>query len=257
MPDEDLRGAGVLITRPLQTADELIEAVERRGGRAIRFPVLEILPRSIQAIRTDADALRPADVTIFVSRNAASFGASLASGRIAAVGPSTAAALESAGRTVDILPSEGFDSEHLLEEPELRNATGKVFRIVRGNEGRELLADELEKRGGRVEYLAVYERRLPEYADKELAGIAASFDLGEIDAVVVMSVQSLLNLDSLLSANCAEALQRTLLVTPAARVLKEAQKHGADRPAVLAASPRTDDIVDAIMTATSELRRKQ
>lgn len=251
MPDPDLAGMAVLNTRPERTANELTEAVRTRGGEIVAFPVLEIVPRKSEAVAADADTLPAADVTIFVSRNAAEFGSGFASGRIAAVGPATAEALEARGLKVDIVPVGGFDSEHLLKDPDLVNAEDRSFRIVRGDAGRELLADELSRRGGRVDYLAVYERRRPSYSDEELDEIAERINGGDIGAIVVMSVQSLENLDALIPAKCAEAFQRTPLVTPAARVIKELRMRGPDRPAALAASPRPDDILDAIVTATA------
>lgn len=251
MPDLDLAGTVVLNTRPTQTANELTEAIRSHGGRVVAFPVLEIAPRDAEAVRAEAEALPAADVTIFVSRNAAEFGSRFASGRVAAVGPATASALEARGCHVDIVPESGFDSEHLLESPELVDADGRTFRIVRGDAGRELLADELSNRGGRVDYLAVYERRLPDYSDAELNDIADLFSSGDVDAIVVMSVKTLENLDALMPANCAEAFHRTPLVSPAARVIKELHKRGPGRPAALAASPRPDDILDAIVTATA------
>ncbi len=255
MPDRDLAGAAVLNTRPTQTAKELTEAVLAHGGRVVAFPVLEIVPRELDAVREDADGLPAADVTIFVSRNAAEFGSEFASGRIAAVGPATAAALEARGLGVDIVPADGFDSEHLLDEPELRNAEGQSFRIVRGDSGRDLLADELAARGASVDYLAVYERRPPSYSDDALRELAERINGGKVDAIVVMSVQSLENLDALMPAECTAAFHRTPLVTPATRVIIELQTRGPDRPAALAASPRPDDILDAIVIATAEPRR--
>ena len=46
MSERLLDGAGVLVTRPRQQADELVEAIEARGGIAISFPVIEIVPRN-------------------------------------------------------------------------------------------------------------------------------------------------------------------------------------------------------------------
>lgn len=255
MPERDLEGVSVMNTRPSQTATELTEAVAARGGVVVEFPVLEIVPRDRDEVREEADRLPDADVTVFVSRNAADFGSDFTSGRVAAVGPATAAVLESRRCNVDILPSNGFDSEHLLDEPDLTNAEGRVFRIVRGNAGRELLADELSRRGARVDYLSVYERRLPDYSDETISDVAGRFNEGRVDVIVVMSVASLENLDALVPADCVEAFHRTPLVTPAARVIKELKTRGPDRPAALAASPRPDDILDAIVTATSDPRR--
>lgn len=255
MPDRRLAGAVVLNTRPTQTAAELSAAVESRGGTIVTFPVLEIASRDRESVIQHVKALPDADVTIFISRNAAELGGEFASGRVAAIGPATASALESQGLAVDIHPAHGFDSEHLLAEPAFVEAKGMTIRIVRGDGGRDLLESELSQLGARVDYVDVYERRLPTHPESMTVSVADRITAGGIDAIVVMSVQSLDHLDALLPERCSDAFHRTPLVTPATRVIKELHARGPDRPATLAASPRPDDIVDAIVTATTKPRR--
>ena len=240
-------GVGVLVTRPRQQSAELTAAIDAAGGRSIPFPVIEIVPRSMTEIDEDSARLHTPDIVIYVSRNAVEHGLAWNSrGLVAAVGPSTAAALEAAGRIVDIVPEIGFDSESLLAEPAMNDVAGKTVRIVRGIGGRELLADTLRERGASVEYLAVYERRLPSYPDTELDELARRWLSGDIDVVTVMSVESLKNLLTLLPASCITALAKTPLVTPAARVLKEAQERLPDCTVILAAGPAADEMVGAI-----------
>lgn len=252
MPEHALAGIGVLVTRPTQQAQELVDAIQARGGTAIRFPVIDIVARNAAAIVADSAVLHHPDLVIFISRNAVLHGLSYAAGAtVAAVGPATAAALESAGRKVDVRPKSGFDSEHLLMEPELINIAGKTVRIIRGNDGRELLADTLRKRGARVEYLSVYDRRVPSYSDAELAELATRWQNGEINVVTAMSVESVRNLAALLPDSCLQRLCRGALVTPAARVLKEALKVFPGTLATLAAGPQASDMVDAIVQHTA------
>lgn len=240
-------GGGVLVTRPRQQSAELAAAIDAAGGRSILFPVIEIVPRSTTAVEEDSAGLHAPDIVIYVSRNAVEHGLNWNShGAVAAVGPSTAAALEAAGRIVDIVPARGFDSESLLAEPAMNDVAGKTVRIVRGIGGRELLAETLRERGASVEYQEVYERRLPSYTDAELEELARRWQAGDIGAVAVMSVESLKNLLTLLPASCLPALAKTPLVTPAARVLKEAQERLPDCTVVVAASPAADDMVRAI-----------
>jgi uroporphyrinogen-III synthase len=244
-----LEEAGVLVTRPRQQSIGLIDAIEAAGGRSIAFPIIEIVPRTATAINEDSAALHVPDIAIYVSRNAVEHGLEFnPDGAVAAVGPSTAAALESAGRVVDIVPAKGFDSESLLAEPAMNDVANKTVRIVRGNGGRELLADTLRERGANVEYLTVYERRLPEYSQADLDDLARRWDAGEIDVVTIMSLESLRNLLSLLPESCVAALGDTPLVTPAERVLKEAQERLPDATVILATSPAADDMVRAIAT---------
>jgi uroporphyrinogen-III synthase len=242
-------GVGVLVTRPRQQSAELIAAIDAAGGRSIAFPAIEIAPRCTTAVEQECAGLHVPDIVIYVSRNAVEHGLAWnPDGAVAAVGPSTAAALEAAGRVVDIVPARGFDSESLLAEPAMNDVAGKTVRIVRGNGGRELLAETLRERGASVEYLAVYERRLPSYTDAELDELAQRWDSGDIDVVTVMSVESLKNLLTLLPASCVAALGETPLVTPAARVLKEAQERLPGCTVIVAAGPAADEMVRAIAT---------
>lgn len=254
MPEYALDGIGVLITRPRRQAQELADETVARGGRAVVFPVLEIVPGSRATIEDDAGKLSPADITVFISRNAVDFGLDYAEGELAAIGPTTAKAIEDAGRRVDIRSARGFDSEHLLGEAAFEDVRDRTVRIIRGDAGREKLADVLRERGANVEYLSTYERRLPEYDESEIAELEADWLAGNIDAVVVMSMQSLANLRALLPPHCLARLNSTVLVTPSERVLKEALQRVPGCRAILSAGPQTDAIADSL-TSVRKLRR--
>ncbi len=247
MTDAPLAGVGVLVTRPAAQAGELVSAIEAAGGRPIAFPVIEIAPRDPQRIQADLSGRDDPDIAIFVSRNAVEHGLAWSGdAAIAAVGPATAAAIEGAARVVDIRPASGFDSESLLEEPALKDVRGKTVRIIRGNGGRELLATTLRERGANVDYLEVYARRMPDYAEPRIEAIGRQLESGEIGAVVVMSVESFDNLLALLAESWRGALATTRLVTPASRVIKEIEDRLPGCPATLADGPGADDIVRAI-----------
>jgi uroporphyrinogen-III synthase len=246
MSEQALDGVGVLVTRPRHQADELVDAIEARGGTAIVFPTIKIVPRGDTTILAELSGLAEPAITIFISRNAVEHGLAYAAGQIAAIGPATAEAIQNGGGCVDICPSSGFDSEHLLAEPAFEDISGKTIRIIRGDGGRELLASSLRERGALVDYISTYSRAVPEYEATERAALEQSWRDGSISAVVVMSVQSLKNLGVLLPEWCRTQLKLTPLVTPSARVLKEALRQYPDCPAILAAGPQTADIVDAI-----------
>jgi uroporphyrinogen-III synthase len=253
MTDVPLAGVGVLVTRPAQQSAGLIGAIEAAGGNAIAFPVIEIAPRSPQDVEADVATLADPDIVIYVSSNAVEHGlAWTIGGAIAAVGPATAAAIESAARIVDIRPAAGYDSESLLAEPALNDVDGKTVRIVRGASGRELLADTLRARGATVDYLPVYDRRMPSHRAEDIAALAGRWQAGDIDVTTVMSVESLRNLILLVPEFCQQVLAETPLVTPAARVLKEAQERLPGCPVSLATGPSADEMVSAI-TAISTL----
>lgn len=248
MTDTPLQDVGVLVTRPRIQAAELVDAIEARGGNAYCFPVIEIAPFDELDIQTSVAHLGKPDIVVFVSRNAVEHGIRFTGdAEIAVIGPATARAVIAAGRVVDIQPAEGYDSEHLLAEERLQNVAGQRVRIIRGNQGRELLADELKQRGAIVEYLSVYERRLPEVGPDMLADLERQWRQGRINVVTAMSIQSLGNLVDLLPDWCAAQLESTPLVTPAGRVIKEAlERYPASRP-ILAAGPGAEDMVQAII----------
>lgn len=249
MPELDLDGVGVLVTRPRHQAGDLTDEIEARGGTVIAFPVIEIVARDEADVLADVAQLKDPAITIFISRNAVEHGLPYANGQLAAIGPTTAEAIHKAGARVDICPSSGFDTEHLLAEPALDDIAGKTIRIIRGDGGRELLASSLEARGAHVDYVVAYRRKMPAYTSKELDSLERRWRAGELSAVVVMSVQSLEFLGALLPGWCREQLNRTPLVTSAARVLKEAVNQYPGCPAILAAGPQTSDIVDALIAS--------
>lgn len=252
MPDAPLQGVGVLVTRPRTQAAELVAAIEAQGGTAYCFPVLEIVPGDELDIRNSVSRLGKPDIVIFVSRNAVEHGITYTDGgAIAVIGPATASAVAAAGRVVDIQPDGGYDSEHLLAEARLRDVAGKRVRIIRGRDGRELLAEELKKRGAIVEYLSVYERRQPVIDIDTRATLEREWRQDRINVVTVMSVESFTNLVELLPPWCAGQLESTPLVTPAGRVLKEVlNRFPASRP-ILASGPGADEMVEAIIALQS------
>lgn len=138
------------------------------------------------------------DLILFISANAVRYGlpilqqrgeGCLARVRMGAVGRQTASCLQQAGFPPDLMP-EHFNSEGLLALPELQEMAGKHVLIVRGQGGREMLADGLRQRGATVDYLECYRRCLPRADYKE---ILAQGRAGEIDVIVTTSNEGLEN----------------------------------------------------------------
>jgi uroporphyrinogen-III synthase len=248
MADNELAGVGVLVTRPRHQAVDLIAAITKMGGSVVELPAIEIVPRASDAIAEDVRRSHDPDIAILVSANAVRHGlAHAGAAKIAAIGPATAAAIESAGHDVDIRSPAGYDSEHLLVEPELQDVGEKIVRIIRGDGGRELIAETLRDRGAIVEYLAVYDRQIPAYSAPDMADLEQQWRAGAVNVVTVMSVESLTNLIAILPAWCETELENTPLVTPASRVIKEALDRFPGIPTTLARGPQASEIVDAIV----------
>lgn len=250
MTERRLAGIGVLVTRPVEQADELAAAIEAEGGTAYRFPALEISPRETAAVEADARTLAAPDIVVFVSVNAVRFGQQFsADAKIAAIGPATARELLRRKSRVDLRSETGFDSEALLEMPAFKSVSGKIVRIVRGQDGRNTLGDALRSRGATVDYLSVYERRRPRKSAAELAELAQLMQSGKVNIITVMSVATLDNLLALLPRSCERRFSGTQLVTPTARVIKEALDRFPGIPAALADAPDPSAMVDAIVAS--------
>jgi len=226
-----LREAGVLITRPAGQCEHLAGLVRERGGVAYMYPAMEIRATAA-ASHWPAALPGPSQYSliIFISRNAVRYGAGhLAQARapsLAAVGPSTAASLRDRGFEIAVVPRDGFSSEALLEHPAMRDVAGKRILIVRGEGGRELLADTLKARGADVDYLEVYQRGPAQHEASVSEGIRAALLDNRIRFITATSIQTLEYLLQSLGPDGRRLLQAAQLVTASDRVVKMAMQQG-------------------------------
>lgn len=194
-----LDGLKVLVTRPEQQARSLCDSITSAGGVAIALPVLEIVP--ILPWHEPEINLAEQDMIIFISRNAVTyFMAGLQTSltdnvQLVAVGAGTAATMREHGLRVDIQPPPPAGSESLLTMPELNTVQDKNVLIVRGEGGRELLADTLLVRGANINYLEVYRRGLPCPTKQEIEQAKTA------DCIVITSTAGLDNLCQLIDIN--------------------------------------------------------
>jgi uroporphyrinogen-III synthase len=251
MAEQALAGLNIVVTRPREQAHGLMQSIERLGGNALSFPLLEIEPvPDAQALHKQLAHLAQADLLIFISPNAVRFGMSAidAAGglpptvQVAAVGQGSARALRETGIERVIAPTERFDSEGLLALRELQDVTGKRVMILRGDGGRELLGDTLKARGAEVEYVTCYLRRKPEL---DAAALAAAGP----DAITVTSSEALLHLwEALRGTRLAEAA----LFVPHPRIAELARQQGWRRIVVSGAG---DDGLIASLVAWADKGR--
>lgn len=248
-----LASLSVLVTRPAKQAAPLCRMLEAEGASVVAFPTVIIEPvAGFAALGDELYALQPIDVAIFVSPNAVEYGAGLVLGlskrpKIAAIGRSTAGALEAAGLQVDVCPARGHSSEDLLAEPVLGQIEGRRIAILRGGAGRELLAAELARRGAEVHALDVYARRAPYVNGHDVATLTARWRRREIDIVIATSVETLANLHDLLGDDATAFIRQTPLLTASARVDQAAQRLGHSAPSVIAAGPDARSLVAALV----------
>jgi uroporphyrinogen-III synthase len=163
----------VIVTRPQAQASGWVDALRSLGLDAQALPLIEIAavddPGPVHAAWQQLESL---SLVIFVSANAVQqfFAARPAvavwpHGLIAgSTGPGTSAALKSAGVAEVLAPapdSPQFDSEALWALLANQDWTDKQVLVVRGQDGRDWLSEQLRRQGARVDFVAAYRRQRP------------------------------------------------------------------------------------------------
>ena len=228
-----LNNKRILITRPNQQADHLSSLITNYGGISVKFPTVEIQPLSRTNELTECfNRIGRYDFIIFISRSAAKIAIEqfvknidlIKHIQLVAIGPSTAKELSSYNLKNIIFPLDDADTEGLLnlEEMQSDNVSDKNILIIRGIGGRELLAKSLKERGAIVDYIEIYERKLPVYEEHEINKI---WHDNNPDAVVVTSNEVLNNLIVLLNNNTKKLLTIPL-VTMSERIAEYAREKG-------------------------------
>ncbi len=228
-----LQGRRILVTRPAAQAAALAQMIAAQGGEPICFALLEIAPADDpQPLQQAIARLDDYAMAVFISPNAvlSSVAQILAQRRwppalrAVAVGPGTAAQLAVCGIGEVVVPAARFDSEALLEMPELQRAAvlGKKILILRGNGGREELAATLRQRGAQVDAVTCY-RRLPPADAKVIASLLRN---NGVDALTISSSEGLRNLPPLLDTESLRRLQGKPVFVAHQRIADTAVKLG-------------------------------
>ncbi|NEX61550.1 uroporphyrinogen-III synthase [Noviherbaspirillum galbum] len=234
----------VIITRPLAQAEALAGRVRACGRMPVLFPLLDIQPLPDQAaLRARLAALDQYALAVFVSPNAIDAAIAAMPGwpgamprgvPLAVMGEGSRAALAAHGITADgftiFSPTDRqrTDSETLLPELDLPALRGRRVLLVRGESGRELLADALRAEGIEVEPVAAYRRAAPVLDDAGKALLRRLLDEG--GEWVITSSEALRNLrDSVvdvLGEGGVAKMQRQALIVPHARIADTARALG-------------------------------
>jgi uroporphyrinogen-III synthase len=168
-------GLLLIVTRPAAQAAPWVQALHALGQKAAALPLIEIgPPEDTAAVHTAWAGLGGDALVMFVSANAVQHFFALAPAglrwppglRAACTGPGTAAALRAAGVPAAqvVQPPDdaaSFDSETLWALLAHEDWAGRRVRVVRGEEGRDWLAETLRGRGATVEFVAAYRRHAP------------------------------------------------------------------------------------------------
>ncbi|QDP02582.1 uroporphyrinogen-III synthase [Thalassotalea sp. PS06] len=162
----------ILLTRPIQKSQSLARELTPLAQHIEIQPLFTYEENSDNPTLSQALKLAPEHI-IFVSEAAARFALEQCplsswpkTSHYYAVGPATADALSPLNQT--ILMGERFDSEGLLALQQLQNIENQQVLIIRGNGGRELLAQTLRQRQAIVAYNEVYRRQWQSFNVEQL-----------------------------------------------------------------------------------------
>lgn len=169
----------ILVTRPSPAGEELVSRLRTLGLVAWSFPLIEFTPgRELPLLPERLARLGANDLAFVLSQHAVSFAhAHLQQAGLSfptdpawfAIGRTTALALHTVSGIDVRYPHDREISEVLLQLPELQDVQGKHALILRGNGGRELLAETLTERGAQVEFCECYQRSAKFYDGAEEA----------------------------------------------------------------------------------------
>ncbi len=166
----------ILVTRPQQQANGLLDGLRVAGFEPVCFPVIEI--RAMEdnsALDAALNDLAGYDWVVFTSVNGVEvvFGRLSPAAklpRVAAIGPKTAEALRLRDVSPEFMPEE-YVAEAIM--PGLGDVRGKRVLLPRAEIARKALPEAIRAAGGTADEIAVY-RTLPAQPDPK--GLAALKD---------------------------------------------------------------------------------
>ncbi len=251
MTKTSLQNCTIVVTRPTGQAEKLIDILENAGATVVHFPVIEITAMPEQErLLEQARQLGTYDIAIFISRNAAIYGIALLQQdgwpeytQIAAIGNGTAQQLQSLGYRANIISSTTANSEGLLAEPLMNSVKGKRILIVRGQGGREKLAESLRSRGAKIDYFECYKRSCPSINADVLSQL---WDRNSMHGIILTSAEGLKNLYQMVSKNDLPRLNSTLLYVISSTMVELCGKLGYKLTPVLLPSAHDEDVLESV-----------
>lgn len=229
----------VIVTRPAAQGQAFVAALQALGVEAVGLPLIGIAPApEPAAVRAAWHRLPALALVMFVSANAVEHffaerppGTDWPAGTLAgSTGPGTSAALRAAGVPAACLVEPGpdgpFDTDTLWVQLAARPWVGRQVLVVRGEAGRDWLAERLRGAGAQVDFVAAYRRLAPAFDGSGANLLAAALHQPLVHCWHFSSSEAIANL----VAACPGtdwAPARALATHP--RIAQAARRHGFGR----------------------------
>jgi len=176
-----LRGLRILVTRSGEPEERHCAMIRERGGIPVFFPTVRLVPpRDFAPLDGSIDRLASFDWLLLTSANAARYFLERVAARgigrlpdrlrVASVGPGTSREIRERGFPVHRTAGK-HTAEGLVESLAEDGIEGKRFLFPRAESGREVLPEEIARRGGAVETVAAYRNVTPQKDEQAAAEI--------------------------------------------------------------------------------------
>lgn len=224
----------ILVTRPSPSGELLVSRLRTLGRVAYHSPLIEFAPgRELAVLPNLLSSLNQHDLVFVLSQHVVKY-AERALQQVNqpwpehvnyyAIGRTTGLLFHRVSSLPVIYPHDGETSEVLLNLPDLQHLAGKKALILRGNGGRELLAETLRERGVEVTYCECYQRSQIYYDGSEQS---SSWQRAGINTLVVTSGEMLEQLYTLVPDYYRQSwLLRCSLIVVSERLATLARQYG-------------------------------
>lgn len=204
-----LFGRSILVTRAADQAGEFSRMLAQQGARVFECPTIELRrPDSLVDLDLAIDEIASFDWLILTSGNAVRIffdrlaergldARALATCRIAAVGPKTAAAVRSYGLRPDLIPAD-YKAEGVVDAFGKIAINGRKVLFPRADKARPLIPEALTAMGALVSAPVTYCNCLPEALPPEAL---LALEERQIDCVTFTASSTVENLSAMLGEN--------------------------------------------------------
>lgn len=177
-----LFGKRILVTRAADKAESLADQLEALGAEVEQLPAIELVPApSNGAFRDAVNEMPKTHWVFFTSPEGIGWFTRmlkpyrkdlrwLSGCHIGAIGPKTAAAIESAGLHVDFVPQR-YSQEGMLHDLPARVLRGRRALILSAEGSRDVLETGLQKRGMHVRKVPIYRTVVPRALQSRIASV--------------------------------------------------------------------------------------